>query len=119
MCIRDRNTLQLVWVQDTLDDSNSTPVLEIEKGHLYLYVSTSFRLGWRSYDTATVPVWKIDAETGEIVWHTDYECTTDDGVSGGVQSTIAVSYTHLDVYKRQMQVWWSMLMIVRHEGGNL
>ena len=88
MCL-DLNTLQLVWVQDTLDDSNSTPVLEIEKGHLYLYVSTSFRLGWRSYDTATVPVWKIDAETGEIVWHTDYECTTDDGVSGGVQSTIA------------------------------
>ena len=55
MCL-DLNTLQLVWVQDTLDDSNSTPVLEIEKGHLYLYVSTSFRLGWRSYDTATVPV---------------------------------------------------------------
>ena len=44
MCL-DLNTLQLVWVQDTLDDSNSTPVLEIEKGHLYLYVSTSFRLG--------------------------------------------------------------------------
>ena len=35
MCL-DLNTLQLVWVQDTLDDSNSTPVLEIEKGHLYL-----------------------------------------------------------------------------------
>ena len=97
MCL-DLNTLQLVWVQDTLDDSNSTPVLEIEKGHLYLYVSTSFRLGWRSYDTATVPVWKIDAETGEIVWHTDYECTTDDGVSGGVQSTIACGKNSLADY---------------------
>ncbi|MFR4634108.1 MAG: PQQ-binding-like beta-propeller repeat protein [Blautia faecis] len=97
MCL-DLNTLQLVWVQDTLDDSNSTPVLEIEKGHLYLYVSTSFRLGWRSYDTATVPVWKIDAETGEIVWHTDYECTTDDGVSGGVQSTIACGKNSLANY---------------------
>lgn len=30
MCL-GLNTLQLVWVQDTLDDSNSTPVLEIEK----------------------------------------------------------------------------------------
>ena len=30
MCL-DLNTLQLVWVQDVLDDSNSTPVLEIEK----------------------------------------------------------------------------------------
>ena len=50
------------------------------------------------YDTATVPVWKIDAETGEIVWHTDYECTTDDGVSGGVQSTIACGKNSLADY---------------------
>ena len=97
MCL-NMNTLQLVWVQDTLDDSNSTPVLEIENGHLYLYVSTSFRLGWRSYDSATIPIWKIDAETGEIIWHTDYECYTDDGVSGGVQSTIACGKNSLSDY---------------------
>ena len=60
-------------VQDTLDDTNCTPVLEIEDGHPYIYASTSFHLGWRSYNTATVPVWKIDAVTGEIVWQTDYE----------------------------------------------
>ena len=42
MCL-DLNTLQLVWVQDTLDDSNSTPVLEIEKGHLYLYVRDVYK----------------------------------------------------------------------------
>ena len=29
MCL-NLNTLQLVWAQDTLDDSNSTPVLSIE-----------------------------------------------------------------------------------------
>ncbi|MCF0133831.1 MAG: PQQ-like beta-propeller repeat protein [Blautia sp.] len=89
MCL-NLNTLQLVWVQDILDDSNSTPVLSIEDGHLYVYVSTSFRLGWRSSYSATVPVWKLDAETGEIVWQKDYECDSEDGVSGGVQSTIAV-----------------------------
>ena len=66
MCL-DLNTLQLVWVQDILDDSNSTPVLSVENEHLYLYVSTSFHLGWRSNSTAPVPVWKIDAETGEIL----------------------------------------------------
>lgn len=97
MCL-DLNTLQLVWVQDVLDDSNSTPVLSIEDGHLYLYVSTSFRLGWRSSDTATIPIWKIDGETGEIIWHTDYECYTDDGVSGGVQSTIASGQNKLSSY---------------------
>lgn len=97
MCL-DLNTLQLVWVQDILDDSNSTPVLSMEDGHLYLYVSTSFRLGWRSYSTASVPVWKIDAENGEIIWQKDYECYSEEGVSGGVQSTIALGKNSLSQY---------------------
>lgn len=97
MCI-DVNTMQLVWVQDVLDDSNSTPVLSVEDGHLYLYVSTSFRLGWRSSSSATIPIWKIDAETGEIIWQKEYECYSDEGVSGGVQSTIATGKNELKDY---------------------
>ena len=92
------NTLQLVWAQDTLDDSNSTPVLSIEYDHLYLYVSTSFRLGWRSSSSAEVPIWKIDAKNGHIIWKTSYECYSDDGVSGGVQSTIALGKKKLSDY---------------------
>ena len=94
MCI-DLQTLKLVWVQDILDDSNSTPVLSEEHGKVYVYVSTSFHLGWRSSGTAPVPVWKIDAETGEIIWRHDYECSSVSGVSGGVQSTIAVGRRNL------------------------
>ena len=94
MCL-DLNTLQLVWAQDILDDSNSSPVLSVEDGHLYLYISTSFRLGWRSNSIAEVPIWKIDAETGGIIWKTSYDCASDDGVSGGVQSTIAVGKEQL------------------------
>lgn len=94
MCL-DLNTLQLVWAQDILDDSNSSPVLSVEDGHLYLYISTSFRLGWRSNSIAEVPIWKINAETGEIIWKTSYDCASDDGVSGGVQSTIAVGKEQL------------------------
>lgn len=97
MCL-DLNTLQLVWAQDTLDDSNSTPVLSIEDDHLYLYVSTSFRLGWRSSSSAEVPIWKIDAKNGHIIWKTSYECYSDDGVSGGVQSTIALGKKKLSDY---------------------
>ena len=41
---------------------------------------------------------KIDAETGEIIWKTEYECTSREGVSGGVQSTIAVGKNSLDDY---------------------
>ena len=97
MCM-DLNTLQLVWVADILDDSNSTPVLSVEDDHLYLYVSTSFHYGWRGYNTATIPIWKIDALTGETVWQHDYECYTQDGVSGGVQSTIALGKNALSDY---------------------
>jgi len=88
----DLNTLEPVWVRDVLDDTNDTPVLEIEDGHPYLYISTGFHGGWRApmNSAAAVPIWKIDAATGEAVWQTDYMCYTSDGVSGGVQGTIAV-----------------------------
>lgn len=96
MCL-NLNTLQLVWVQDVLDDTNCTPVLELEDGHPYVYVSTSFHAGWRAAEnaTATIPVWKIDAVNGEIVWQTDYTCYTQSGVSGGVQGTIALGKNKL------------------------
>ena len=97
MCL-NLNTLELVWVQDVLDDTNDTPVLSVEDGHLYLYISTSFHLGWRSSSVAEIPIWKIDAETGEIIWSRPYNCTTMDGVSGGVQSTIALGKHDLSDY---------------------
>ncbi|MCD7860835.1 MAG: PQQ-binding-like beta-propeller repeat protein [Oscillospiraceae bacterium] len=97
MCL-DLNTLTLDWVQNILDDSNGSPVLSIEDGHPYIYISTSFHLGWRSSSTAPVPVFKIDAENGEIIWQTEYTCYTESGVSGGVQSTIAPGKNDLEGY---------------------
>lgn len=94
MCI-DLNTLKLVWVQDVLDDTNCSPVVDVEDGHPYIYISTSFHYGWRSYSTAAIPIFKIDAETGEIVWRTDYTCYTVQDLSGGVQGTIAVGKNKL------------------------
>jgi len=88
MCL-DLNTLKLDWVQNILDDTNCSPVLELENGHPYVYISTSFHAGWRAPadSIAKVPVWKIDAVNGEIVWQHDFSCYTEDGVSGGVQAT--------------------------------
>lgn len=86
----DLNSLTVDWVQDVLDDTNDSPVLEMENGKPYIYISTSFHYGWRSTDTAVIPIWKVDAQTGEIVWHRDYTCYTVPEVSGGVQGTIAL-----------------------------
>ena len=94
LCL-DLNTLKLVWAQDILDDTNCTPVLSIEDGHPYVYTSTSLHYGWRSTTTAAIPIWKIDAETGEIVWRTDYTCQTMEDLSGGVQGTLAVGKNKL------------------------
>ena len=90
VCI-DLNTLEIEWCFNCLDDTNCTGVLELdEDGHPYVYLSTSFHLGWRSYDTAEIPVWKIDAVTGEEVWRREYTCYSADGSSGGSQASLAL-----------------------------
>ena len=90
LCI-DLNTLQIVWHFDCLDDTNCTGVLEVdETGHPYLYMSTSFHLGWRSSYTAEIPVWKIDAVTGQEVWHHSYTCYSVADLSGGVQGSLSL-----------------------------
>ncbi len=113
MCL-DLNTLTLDWVQDVIDDTNCSPVLAIEDGHPYVYISTSFHYGWRSYTTATIPIWKIDAETGEIVWHTDYTCYSESGVSGGVQSTAAIGKHDLEG-----RIYITVSMTDNSHGGKL
>ena len=96
MCL-NLSTLKLDWVQDILDDTNCSPVLELESGHPYVYISTSFHAGWRASEdsVAKIPVWKIDAENGDIVWEHDYNCRTVKDVSGGVQGTIALGKNKL------------------------
>ena len=61
-------------------------------------MSTSFHADWRADGdgTAPIPVWKIDAETGEIVWHTDYDCYTVSGNSGGAQGSLAAGKGSLE-----------------------
>jgi hypothetical protein len=92
MCI-DLNTMKLVWVQNVLDDTNSTPVFEEspKDGTCYIYISTSLHItatGSGDPKKGGVPIWKINAATGEIVWETPkYPCYTVSGVSGGVQAT--------------------------------
>lgn len=85
-CI-DLNTMDLVWAQDTKDDSNSTPAFEWgEDGNGYLYTAPS--LHWTAKDgKGTISIYKLDAQTGEIVWEVPFDVFTVKNLSGGVQAS--------------------------------
>lgn len=90
LCI-DLNTMQLIWAQDVADDTNGSPVFSVEEGMPYLYIATS--LHWKAckfFKLGYVPIFKINAVTGEYVWIRKYFCNTIAGVSGGVQATCAL-----------------------------
>lgn len=97
MCL-DLNTMELVWSQDILDDSNASPVLEVSQtdGTAYIYISTSLHWTKDKKDTGDIPIFKINAATGEIIWKRTYECKTVDGVSGGVQATACLGQNNID-----------------------
>jgi outer membrane protein assembly factor BamB len=90
MCV-DLNTMDLVWAQDILDDSNTSPLFEesLEEGTAYIYTSASLHItGAGDPLKGQIPIWKINAATGDIVWESEpYTCTSRSGARGGVQGT--------------------------------
>lgn len=87
-CI-DLNSMELVWAQDTKDDSNSSPVFQWDESGETGYIYTAPSLHWTANSSSEGPIsiYKLNAKTGEIVWEVPYDCNTVSGVSGGVQST--------------------------------
>ena len=84
----DLNTMELVWAQDTVDDSNSSPVFQSDgNGGGYIYTAPSLHWTKDSNDQGSISLYKLDALTGEILWEKPFPVYTVDGVSGGVQST--------------------------------
>ena len=83
------DTMELIWAQDTKDDSNSTPVFEWDESGETGYIYTAPSLHWtaNSSNQGNLSIYKLNAKTGEIVWEYKYDCHTVSGVSGGVQST--------------------------------
>lgn len=77
LCV-DINTMQPIWAQDILDDINATPAFEWEGDDGYLYIAPS-----ADYTGGNMPICKINAETGEIVWQYDVNCAKDPSISGG------------------------------------
>ena len=90
----DLNSMTLVWSRRLDDDSDVTPVLEEENGHVYLYTGTE--VDWQSdqldYQGSSF-TYKFDAMTGDVVWQAEQPCYTHNGsssaddVNGGMLGT--------------------------------
>ncbi len=93
----DVNTMEVVWMQDVLDDTNCTPVFDLneETGEASIYLGTSLHWTVDGDNTGIIPFWRIDALTGEVVWKAEgYRCTRSN-VSGGIQDTAALGKNNL------------------------
>ena len=83
----DLNTMELIWAQDTKDDSNSSPVFEWgEDGSGYIYTAPSLHWTVEGHD-GKISIYKLDAASGEILWEYERECVRYDDIAGGVQCT--------------------------------
>ena len=93
----DLNTMNVVWMADLVDDTNGSPVFDIneEDGTAYIYISSSLHYTADENNAGTLKLFKINAATGEIVWEIPYECQTVSKISGGVQSTALVGQNQL------------------------
>lgn len=77
----DLNTMDLVWAQDVKDDVNSSPLFDRDAdGKGYIYVCPSLEYVGSKGDMS---IYKLDAETGEIVWTYTMPCNTTNDISGG------------------------------------
>ena len=124
-CI-DLNTMELVWAQDTKDDSNASPVFEWgEDGNGYIYTAPS--LHWTAEkDAGSVSIYKLNAQTGEIVWEISRDCVTVKDVSGGVQATPLIgkegsSIENLIIYivARVPKAYDGTMIAIDRETGNV
>ena len=84
----DLNTMSFVWVQDLLEDVNSSPVFEIDgNGNKFIYVATTLKYHTDEHYLGDAVIYKLNAMTGEIIWQKPYEVHTVSGLAGGVLST--------------------------------
>ena len=88
----DTDTMEPVWIRSITDDTDSSPVLDVEDDKLYIYT------GCEADKQTTCYVRKIDAETGETVWEYSVKCSTTADINGGLLATPNVGKHDLEGY---------------------
>lgn len=118
----DANTMELIWTQDIIDDINATPLFDWgEDGRGYLYVAPSM-----DYVRKDLPLCKIDAQTGEILWTHDMECYTDPEAPGGTLASPLLGRKGTNIEDliifsvgRSPNLWTGQVLAFHKETGEL
>lgn len=113
----DVNTLQPVWAFDALDDTDSSPVLEVDDdGQLWLYTGSEFDLAKKEYCYLR----RINAFTGEESWCIEIPCSNSE--RGGTFATPAMGkgdVADLVFYAEAATKSGSFLIAVEKETGEI
>lgn len=96
-CI-DLNQMKIVWTLRLQDDTDISPVIDVENGCPYVYVGTEVdnQLDKGTQGCGASYIYKVNGLTGEIVWQTSEPCfayngeTSDTDQSGGCFGNIIV-----------------------------
>ncbi|MEN6338705.1 MAG: PQQ-binding-like beta-propeller repeat protein [Clostridiaceae bacterium] len=91
LCV-DLNTMQIKFVVDLTDETDSTPVIEesYDDNTIYLYTGSQVRSGNGDLGTGYGYSYmrKINGLTGSVVWEQKWPCSIgDDKASGGIVAT--------------------------------
>ncbi len=124
-CI-DLNTMRIVWAQDVLDDVNATPLFdwgEDGRGYLYLAPSLEYHNGGKRGE---LPLMKLDAQSGEILWSYPMVCVSPDGTSGGILASPLMGREGSDIQDliifsvgRSPAAWDGQMVAINKNTGTL
>ncbi len=113
----DVDTLQPVWTIDALDDTDSSPVLEVdESGQLWLYTGSEFDLAKKK----CCYLRRINAFTGEESWCVELPCSNTH--RGGTFATPAMGkgdVSDLIFYTESLTREGTFLLAIEKETGTL
>lgn len=84
----DANTLEVVWVRPTGDDTDASIVLEETPAGPFLYTGNEMdHRGEEGKSSAPVTIQKLNALTGEQVWQYQIDALYNKAVNGGLMAT--------------------------------
>ena len=89
----DLNTMQALWVRDVTDDTDATPLIDLEEGRPMIYTACEVDRqgpGGKSY------IRKLDGDTGAVIWERAVPCAFNDTINAGALGSPALGRGDLE-----------------------